>query len=238
MSDGTQRPPGGPPAMAPPGYGPPQAASPQMGYGPPPQPQMGYGPPPQQPGYGPPPQPQMGYGPPPQQMGYGPPYNPSPMPGPPMAGPAMMAPPAAPQGYGAYAQPAGSWAAEPGAAGAYGDAAGEHLQMKRGRFSAWAYVVLAFIGEMIVVGLIPGAVLGYVVELMGAPDPAAGLVMFGATLVLGGPLSYLVFRDRWRCIEAFSSRFCVGLMNISILFVPAIALVYANVRGFQKFAGK
>ena len=155
-----------------------------------------------------------------------------------MAGPAMMAPPAAMHGYGAYAQPAGSWAAEPGAAGAYGDAAGEHLQMKRGRFSAWAYVVLAFIGEMILVGLIPGAVLGYVVELMGAPDPAAGLVMFGATLVLGGPLSYLVFRDRWRCIEAFSSRFCVGLMNISILFVPAIALVYANVRGFQKFAGK
>jgi len=27
-------------------------------------------------------------------------------------------------------------------------------------------------------------------------------------------------------------------VDLSILFVPAIALVYANVRGFQKLAGK
>jgi hypothetical protein len=218
----------GPPHGPPPGpfTGPPQ--QPQYG-GPPQQPQ--YGGPPQQPQYGGPPQ-QPQYGGPPQQPQYGGPA----------AYPQAYAPPGQPTyGHGAppanpYAPPAASWAAEP--ASAFGDAAGEHLRMKRGRFSAWIYVVLAFLIEAALVGGIPGVVIGLVLDAAGAMDEVSGAVIILAPFVIGLPLAYLVFRDRWRCIEAFSSRFCVGVVNVSVLFVPAIALVYANVRGFQKLAGK
>ena len=44
--------------------------------------------------------------------------------------------------------------------------------------------------------------------------------------------------SRWRVNEAFSSRFCAGLMNLSPMYVPLISLVYANVRGIQKLFGK
>ena len=109
--------------------------------------------------------------------------------------------------------------------------------MKRGRFSAWPYVVIAFLAEIVLIGLIPSGILGAIFDAAGAPPEAAGgAIVVG--MVVGGVAAYFVFRDRWRCIEAFSSRFCVGLMNISLLFVPAIALVYANVRGFQKLAKK
>ncbi|APR77256.1 Hypothetical protein A7982_02603 [Minicystis rosea] len=133
--------------------------------------------------------------------------------------------------------PASDWAADPPNTSTHGDAAGEHLTMKRGRFSAWPYVVLAFLAEIFLVGLIPSSILGVILDAAGAPREAAGFAVIAGMLV-GIPVAYFVFRDRWRCIEAFSSRFCVGLMNISILFVPAIALVYANVRGFQKLARK
>lgn len=137
-----------------------------------------------------------------------------------------------------YAPPAGSWAADPPAQSLHGDAAGEYLRMKRGRFTAWPYVVLAFIGEMFLVGFLPATIAGVVVDAAGGNRDAVGFTTLGIGLVAGVAGAYFVFRDRWRCIEAFSSRFCVGLMNISILFVPAVALVYANVRGVQKLFGK
>ncbi len=117
----------------------------------------------------------------------------------------------------------------------FGDAALEHLHMKRGRYNAWAYVVIAFLGETMLLGSLPSALLGRAAGAFGASRDATEMITIGA-LLLGLPLAYLVFRDRWRCIEAFSSRFCVGLMNISMLFVPIVALVYANVRGAQKLA--
>lgn len=188
-------------------------------------------------------------------MSQGPPHGPPPGPfnGPPQyphyGGPAAYPPGYAPSpgqpAYGAgapaanpYAPPAASWAADPKVASAFGDAAGEHLRMKRGRFNAWAYVVLAFLADAALLGGIPGVVLGLVLDAAGVVDEVSGAVIILSPFLIGLPLAYLVFRDRWRCIEAFSSRFCVGLVNISILFVPAIALVYANVRGFQKLAGK
>jgi hypothetical protein len=64
------------------------------------------------------------------------------------------------------------------------------------------------------------------------------LALGGTGLCAGIALAYFVFRDRWKCIEAFSSRFCSGLMNLSLLYVPWVALVYANVRGIQKLSGK
>jgi hypothetical protein len=47
-----------------------------------------------------------------------------------------------------------------------------------------------------------------------------------------------VFRNRWRCTEAFASRFCSGLANLSMMYVPMIALVYANARGLAKLRAR
>lgn len=123
----------------------------------------------------------------------------------------------------------------------YGDRAGEHLTMKRGRFGATVYVFFAFLMEIgIVAGIfaLSAAIVGAVANL---DDDVTGMLTLaaGGTGALGGGvLAYFVFRDRWKCIEAFSSRFCSGLMNLSLMYVPFVALVYANVRGIQKLSGK
>jgi len=111
-----------------------------------------------------------------------------------------------------------------------GDSAGEHLTMQHGRYSAWIHVVLAFALEAAVLGALPVIALRYVLHPLSPDGEIATLLGFG----IGAVLAYLVFRDRWRCIEAFSSRFCSGLMNLSILYVPLVAFVYANTRGIAK----
>ena len=111
---------------------------------------------------------------------------------------------------------------------AFGDAAGEHLMMIHGRYSAWMHVVLAFLLEAALLGAGPMLGLFYLVH---EPGIAVGYC-------LGAVLAWLVFRDRWRCIEAFSSRWCSGLANLSVFYVPAVALIYANVRGIQKWSGR
>lgn len=124
---------------------------------------------------------------------------------------------------------------------AYGDRAGEHLIMKRGRFRATVYVFFAFLMEIALVAGIFALGAGIVAAVAGLDDDVAGMLTLsagGAGTLGGGVLAYFVFRDRWKCIEAFSSRFCSGLMNFSMLYVPAVALVYANVRGIQKLQGK
>jgi hypothetical protein len=139
-----------------------------------------------------------------------------------------------------YAPPAFS-APGAGSPGAYGDAAGEHVRMTRGRFGAWPYVVLAFLMQIGIVTALFGFGAAMLVAVTGMPDDAGAattLAGAGTGLLGGAALAYFTFRDRWRCIEAFSSRFCSGLMNLSLLYVPAVALVYANVRGVQKLRAR
>jgi hypothetical protein len=220
----SQQPPQGPP----PGYGQ------QPGYGPPAQgygaPAQGYGPPAQ--GYGPPAQ---GYGPPAQA--YGPPAQaydqPQPGYGPPAQG--YGQPPA--QAYGQAASPQ-VYATAPATASFYGDAASEHLTMKRGRYSAWIYVGFAFFFQAMILGGIPAAIVGALIDAAGLHGAAPGFIGLAVLVIVGGGGAYLTFRDRWRVNEAFSSRFCAGLMNLSLMYVPIISLVYANVRGIQKLFGK
>ena len=230
----SQQPPQGPPGGQ--GYGPPLA----QGYGPPPAqgygspPAQGYGPPPAQ-GYGPPaaqgygPPAQGGYGP-PEQGGYGPPAQGG-------YGPPPAQSYAQPQGYAAPA-PAQVYATAPAEASLYGDAANEHLTMKRGRYSAWLYVGFAFCFQIGLLGFIPGTVIGVVADAVGLVGGASATIGLVVGLLIGVGGAYLTFRDRWRVNEAFSSRFCAGLMNLSLMYVPIIALVYANVRGIQKLFGK
>jgi hypothetical protein len=210
----SQQPPQGPPG----GYGPPQGYAPQQGYGPPPA--QGYGPPPAQ-GYAP----QQGYGPPPAQGGYGPPAQ------------AYGQPPA--QAYGQVVPQQGQVFATAAPTGSfYGDAANEHLTMKRGRYSAWLYVGFAFFFQMLILGSIPGSLIGALVNVAGVRGDVSGMLGLAIGVIVGVGGAYLTFRDRWRVNEAFSSRFCAGLMNLSLMYVPIIALVYANVRGIQKLFGK
>jgi hypothetical protein len=157
--------------------------------------------------------------------------------GPPQPG---YGPPVAPQNpYAApYAQPG---MALPQQASPYGDSAGEHLNMQRGRYRATIYVVFAFLMQIGIVTGIFALGAGLITAVAGLNDDATAVIALGAagTGFLGGvALAYFVFRDRWKCIEAFSSRFCSGLMNLSLLYVPVVALVYANVRGVQKLSGK
>lgn len=108
-----------------------------------------------------------------------------------------------------------------------GDAAGEFQYIKRGRYNAMTYVGLAFVGEVILLGIVFSGLLEKVPALNGNVE----LIICGAA---GAFFAWLVFRDRWKCNEAFSSRFCSGVSNTSLIYVPAIALAYANWRGIQK----
>ena len=120
----------------------------------------------------------------------------------------------------------------------YGDRAGEYMQMERGRYDAWIYVVIAFIMQA---GWI-GGILGLVINAMFSSsatrthdDIGVGL---GIGFLVGGVAAWFTFRDRWRCIQAFSSRWCSGVANLSLLYVPIVAFIYANSRAVGKIRGK
>ena len=138
-------------------------------------------------------------------------------------------------GWGASTAPASE---PPASIPTFGDRAGEYLHMHRGRYDATVYVFFAFLFQMGLVGLLVGGIPALVLGAVSGDEQLA----LGAFLILGIPAgiagAYFTFRDRWKCIEAYSSRFCSGLMNLSLLYVPIIALVYANVRGIQKLAGR
>jgi hypothetical protein len=122
----------------------------------------------------------------------------------------------------------------------YGDSAGEYLRMNRGRFSAWPHVVIAFLYQAGILGGIAGGTVALVLSLALGPHSTdiVAMAWLGVGAIVGFGGAYLSFRDRWKCIEAFSSRFCIGLLNFSILYVPVVALAYANVRAIQKLFGK
>lgn len=158
-----------------------------------------------------------------------------------------------PQGAAAGSNPFAAFPAQPNTAtstggggvqpaaargGAYGDRAGEHLRMARGRYSAWTYVVIAFVMQMAAIGGLIGLLAVAIGDGVSDDGDTVDAIGFAAGAVVGGVAAFFAFRDRWRCIESFSSRFCSGVMNLSILYVPLVAFVYANVRWAQKLARK
>lgn len=128
----------------------------------------------------------------------------------------------------------------------FGDRAGEHLRIARGRYSAWTYVVLAF--GMVALAIATALLLvSFVVFEPPWSKPwiadrhtrdMVGRYVLGADAVLGFVGAWWIFRDRWRCIEAVSSRYCSGIMNLSLVYVPVIAAVVAVARGLRKFSGR
>ncbi len=119
----------------------------------------------------------------------------------------------------------------------YGDRAGEHLAMWRGSYHAGLHVILAFLGQVVLIGGLLGVGAAEIASLLGG-GPLSATVLLAVGLPTGGVGAWLTFRDRWRVIETFASRWCSGYMNLSILYVPAVALLYANVRAVQKLFGR
>ncbi len=120
----------------------------------------------------------------------------------------------------------------------YGDAAGEYQEMDRGQYDAWAYVVFAFIAQMAGLGAIALIPALWAVTALGVDESTRFGIAACVAAVPAIALAYLTFRDRWKCIEMFSSRYCSGLANLSALYVPIIALVYANYRAVLKLRGR
>ncbi len=126
--------------------------------------------------------------------------------------------------------------------GPVGDRAGEYMHMEHGRYSAWSYVVIGFIFEALflggTLGLIAGAGVGKLIQAVSNDPKTLDYSIFITAAIVGIAGAYLVFRDRWKVNEALSSRFCSGLMNLSMLYVPVVSFVYANVRGVKKLFGR
>ena len=99
-------------------------------------------------------------------------------------------------------------------------------------------MVIAFIYQMFFVGLIAGAIAAVLTSLATNEADVVGVVGLVVGAACGIPAAIFTFRDRWRTIEAVSSRYCAGMLNLSILYVPTIAWVYANVRAVQKLSGR
>jgi hypothetical protein len=119
-----------------------------------------------------------------------------------------------------------------------GDAAGEFRRIRRGGHRAWAYVAVAFALEICFVSFDIHDLLQHT---RAAHNPDATVLLSAAA---GIALSLWVYNDRWRCIEAFSSRFCFGsgwvallTSHLCMIWVPSIAFVYANYRGLRKLLG-
>jgi hypothetical protein len=114
-----------------------------------------------------------------------------------------------------------------------GDSGGEHLTTSRGKYGAWFYVEIAFFGQVVLTGVVVASLLSVVPNLQTTSD-----VVLGVAATLAVWLTLWVYSDRWHCIEAYSSRFCSGIANFSMFYVPVIALVYANYRAVMRLKGK
>jgi hypothetical protein len=114
----------------------------------------------------------------------------------------------------------------------YGDRAGEYLRMQRGKYRASIYVLLAFVGQAAILWGIAAAVLS---PLQGRLPES---ISIAACLIVAVGGALWTFWDRWKVNEAFSSRYCSGLTNLTLLYLPAVSLIYANYRGVRKLAGR
>jgi len=129
------------------------------------------------------------------------------------------------------------WKKSRGTAGAdprgFGDSGNEAVRMKRGKYDSWAHVHIAFFVQAGFVALL--AAFGCAAVSHG---DATSYAILGVSTFVAAATTLWVYSDRWSCIEAFSSRFCSGVANLSIFYVPVITFVYANYRGLRKLQGR
>jgi hypothetical protein len=108
-----------------------------------------------------------------------------------------------------------------------GDAAGEHAELPHGKYHAWIHVGIAFAFQVFLITVLVSNSLQALLHIKSS-------VAYPIALSLGLAITLPIYADPWRCIEAYSSHYCTGLFNISLLGVPLVALIYANYRGFKK----
>lgn len=120
----------------------------------------------------------------------------------------------------------------------FGDEFGEFAVMTRGDYSARFHVAVAFLIEIFLFYKIAFVALTVGAFAPGKNAPSTVVLITLASLLFGVVGAYLVFRQRWRCVESFSSRYCSGVLNLSATYVPIIALFYANLRGVKKLFGR
>jgi hypothetical protein len=123
-----------------------------------------------------------------------------------------------------------------GAPGLIGDAAGEHRGLPRGEKSAWGEVLFGFGLNSALWGCLfcwVADLAGF--DLMATPDRLPKF--FWAMTALGAVISLVTYVNRWRCIEAVTSRFH-GSTRANLTVVPVLSLMYANKRGLLKFVGR
>jgi hypothetical protein len=113
-----------------------------------------------------------------------------------------------------------------------GDSDGEYLYMKRSGYSAWFYVVGSVFYSFLAIGVAAAVGLEYLLHT--GPNSTTRI---GAT-VIAASVTLFNYWNRWRCIEAFSSRFCSGFVAFSFLYVPPIAALYAAYRGSLRLFGR
>jgi hypothetical protein len=126
--------------------------------------------------------------------------------------------------------------------GMHGDRAGEYQRMERGRYSAWLYVGIGFVYVVLLIGVTVGLGVGaagvFLARFLGAGHDAVAATGFVCDAVVSIAAAYFIYRDRWRVNEAVSSRTCSGVMNLSLIYVPAVSAIYALARGFGKLRGR
>jgi hypothetical protein len=104
----------------------------------------------------------------------------------------------------------------------FGDRSGEHLRMTRGKYDAWVYVFIAFIGY---VWLVSALVVAGIAKLGWQSDWA-----YAVGIPIGVALGLTLFWDHWSVAETYGSQNCTGCINVSILFVPPIILFFLHER--------
>jgi hypothetical protein len=105
--------------------------------------------------------------------------------------------------------------------------------ISRGKYNAWSHVEIAFFGQVALVATLIVWLLSLVPGLRMASDGTLSVAIVCAVWS-----TLWVYADRWRCIEAHSSQFCSGIANLSIFYVPIVALLYANYRAFTRMQGR
>jgi hypothetical protein len=102
-------------------------------------------------------------------------------------------------------------------------------RVPRGKYDASSYVAFAFFVQAGVAGILLAWILSSVLNVPATSYGALFLASLSAVLLTLG-----IYGGQWDYIEARSSKFCSGIVNLSILFVPVVTFSYANYHAVKR----
>jgi hypothetical protein len=116
----------------------------------------------------------------------------------------------------------------------YGDRAGEDQWMaRRDGVSAWGDVFAGFVLFDVIVA--SAATFG-IAEAMARAHVANDAASVALGAIVGLAVALGCFSDRWRCTEAFASRYVRGALSHA--WVPLVVIGYGLFRGVRKLRGR